>query len=541
MKWLNNQKISVKIAGSFLLIAILVADVVIYSYFNMQNISDIFKDNYYNNTLPAEYAGVANADLNRVRADVYFLLIYPDKMRETEDEINSLISDIDDQISNLEASSLSDSDISQVEEIKSAWTVYKSDLEEMVALIKSGNSQKAVEMIESNSISLVREKILNGLNAFSEQKLTVMHNQRGEVQNQVNKTIQMLCVVGAVALFVSILMGFNLNRSIVPPLESGVEMMDGLSQGNIGTRLRMTRKDEIGQLTRAMDNFADVLQQINAKTKEMSNSTSSATAEILASVSQFNASASEQSAAINQTTTIVDEVYAVTEQTSKKAQEVVEVSQAALTVGENGKQSVNAIQTGMVDIREKVQTIAQDILALSEQTQQIGEIITTVNEIADQSNLLALNATIEAAKAGEQGKGFAVVANEVSNLASQSKQATVNVKTILSDIQKATNAAVLATEQGTKGVEEGMALAQQAGSVINQLAGTLQKSAQSAQQISASTQQQNIGMEQINQAMKDIKQATIQFVSGARQSQSAAENLNAMAQNLQDSVDFFKE
>ena len=541
MKWLNNQKIGVKIAGSFLLIALLVANVVIYSYLKLQNISTIFNDNYYTNTLPAEYAGVANADLNRVRADVYFLLIYPDKMRETEDEINALFMDIDDQISNLEAGSLSDSDMDQVAEINSAWTVYKSDLEEIVVLIKAGNSQKAIEMVESSSLTQARENILNGLSQFSDQKFTIMHDQRGEVQNQVNRTIQILCGIGIAAFLISLWTGVNLNRSIVPPLERGVEMMDGLSQGNIGTRLQMTRKDEIGQLTRAMDNFADVLKQINAKTKEMSNSTSSATAEILASVSQFNASASEQSAAINQTTTIVDEVYAVTEQTSKKAQEVVEVSQAALTVGEDGKQSMNAIQTGMLDIREKVQTIAQDILALSEQTQQIGEIIATVNEIADQSNLLALNATIEAAKAGEQGKGFAVVANEVSNLASQSKQATVNVRTILNDIQKATNAAVLATEQGTKGVEEGMALAQQAGSVINQLAGTLQKSAQSAQQISASTQQQNIGMEQINQAMKDIKQATIQFVSGARQSQSAAENLNAMAQNLQDSVDFFKE
>ena len=95
--------------------------------------------------------------------------------------------------------------------------------------------------------------------------------------------------------------------------------------------------------------------------------------------------------------------------------------------------------------------IAEHILALSEQTQQIGEIIAAVNDLADQSNLLALNAAIEASRAGEQGRGFAVVAHEIRSLAEQSKAATAQVRTILSDIQRATNAAVMATEQGTKG------------------------------------------------------------------------------------------
>jgi methyl-accepting chemotaxis protein len=82
----------------------------------------------------------------------------------------------------------------------------------------------------------------------------------------------------------------------------------------------------------------------------------------------------------------------------------------------------------------QVQEIARNILALSQQTQLVGDITSTVNDLADQSNMLALNAAIEAAKAGEQGKGFAVVAAEVRNLAEQSKQATAQAQTILSEI-----------------------------------------------------------------------------------------------------------
>ncbi len=69
----------------------------------------------------------------------------------------------------------------------------------------------------------------------------------------------------------------------------------------------------------------------------------------------------------------------------------------------------------MAQIQDQVETIAQSLIQLSEQSQTIGEIITSVNDLAEQSNLLAVNAAIEAAKAGEQGKGFAVVAQEVKN------------------------------------------------------------------------------------------------------------------------------
>ena len=328
--------------------------------------------------------------------------------------------------------------------------------------------------------------------------------------------------------------------AVIGPLNVAAEYVERLSRGEIPAQITDSYNGDFNTIKLNLNNLGANTRKIATQSREATLNTRSATAEILAAVTQHTSSASEQSAAINETTTTVDEVRAASDQTAQRAGQVAKDAQNAALVSETGSQAVDAIMTGMQDIREKVQAIAQDILALSEQTQQIGDIIATVNDLADQSNMLALNATIEAARAGEQGKGFAVVAAEVRNLADQSRQATRRVRAILGDIQKATNAAVMATEQGTRGVEAGMQLTRQSGQVIDQLAGTIRSAAQAAQQIAASSHQQSLGMAQIAQAMKDINQATVQFVAGARQSQSAAENLNSMAQELQDTVQFYK-
>ena len=328
--------------------------------------------------------------------------------------------------------------------------------------------------------------------------------------------------------------------AVIGPLNVAAEYVERLSRGEIPAQITDSYNGDFNTIKLNLNNLGANTRKIATQSREATLNTRSATAEILAAVTQHTSSASEQSAAINETTTTVDEVRAASDQTAQRAGQVAKDAQNAALVSETGSQAVDAIMAGMQDIREKVQAIAQDILALSEQTQQIGDIIATVNDLADQSNMLALNATIEAARAGEQGKGFAVVAAEVRNLADQSRQATRRVRAILGDIQKATNAAVMATEQGTRGVEVGMQLTRQSGQVIDQLAGTIRSAAQAAQQIAASSHQQSLGMAQIAQAMKDINQATVQFVAGARQSQSAAENLNSMAQELQDTVQFYK-
>jgi methyl-accepting chemotaxis protein len=289
---------------------------------------------------------------------------------------------------------------------------------------------------------------------------------------------------------------------------------------------------DLQDLSKNLNSMVRGLADISGQVREGVQRIRTSTSEILAAVSQHTASACQQSAAINETATTVDEVRVASEQTAHTARAVAEQAEGSVRVSDEGTRAAETITRAMEEIRERVEAIARDILTLSRQTQQIGEITATVNDLASQSNILALNASIEAAKAGEHGRGFAVVATEVRNLAEQSKAATAQVRKILGDIQTATTAAVLATEQGTRVVVEGLELSGRAGDGIRSLAETIREASHAAQQIAASAQQQSAGMDQIAHAMKDVNESVAQFVAAARHSEQAAEDLNELSSQL---------
>jgi methyl-accepting chemotaxis protein len=263
----------------------------------------------------------------------------------------------------------------------------------------------------------------------------------------------------------------------------------------------------------------------------------SVASEIVASTSQLVSGASQSAAAVSETTTTVEEIRQTAQMATQKSRLVSENAQRAVQISQDGRKSTEDVISGMNRIRTQMEAIGESMVRLSEQGQTIGQIIATVEDLAAQSNLLAVNAAIEAAKAGEHGKGFGVVAQEVKSLAEQSRQATDRVRSILGEIQKATTAAVLATEQGGRAVEAGGQQTGGAAESIQQLAGTVAEAAQAATQIAASSQQQLVGMDQVAIAMESIKQASTQNVVSARQLESAARNLNELGQRLKQSVE----
>ena len=326
--------------------------------------------------------------------------------------------------------------------------------------------------------------------------------------------------------------------AMVGSLGQTARVAEQISDGDLTVEVKpKSDKDVLGKAFAAM---VEKLRRIIGEMQESSSILFSSAQQFVAATTQVASAAAETAAAVAETTATVEEVKQTAQLATQKAKFVSQSAQRATQVSESGRKSAADSIEAMKQIREQMESIADSIVRLSEQGQAIGEIMLSVNDLAEQSNLLAVNASIEAAKAGEQGKGFAVVAQEVRNLAEQSKQATIQVRSILNDIQKATNAAVMVTEQGSKAVEAGVKQSVQAGESVQKLGESISDAAQAATQIAASSQQQMVGMDQVALAMESIKTASTQNLASTKQTEVAAKNIQELGRKLTELVALYK-
>ena len=292
------------------------------------------------------------------------------------------------------------------------------------------------------------------------------------------------------------------------------------------------RRDELGRLNDSFKKMVETLTDQNRKIVETASSLATSISEISATSTQLASSTTQTSTSITEITSTIEELKQISQTSFEKSEEVSKQAENVLSVAEEGINATNSSKDGIEKINKEMEYIAKTTVQLGERTQNISEIISSVGSLADQTNLLSVNASIEAAKAGEYGKGFAVVAKEVKNLAEQSKEATQQITGILTEIQNASSAAVLATERGSKAVKEGLNLSEVSKNAIDELSKSIQDSADSSMQISATSREQLTGIEQVVKAIENIKDSTQQNLSASQQLEAATKDIDDMAKEL---------
>ncbi len=536
MKWFLDLTTRGKLFAGFGLMIVFLATVIATAYTGIASVQASQKRLYQQ-----EFANVMDllslrADENDTRAAMLSLMsaTTPTTQDAWRQDIKSRAREITDGIRRLLERNRNDPHL--VERVRELATIRdafdRTRDNELMPLVNAGKIEQArAILLGSQQDRYLRIRAI--ANELGDESVAEARTAVEESARNAEQSIRLFAVVGGIAMLFGLAMVMLLNRVMAVPLRAVASVARQVATGDLTVSVpNDNRADEVGDVLRAFREMVAKLRQATRELHEGVGVLASSSSEILAITTQIASGAAETVTAVSETTATVEEVKQTAQVASQKARYVSDSAQKVAQVSQTGRKSVEDAGAGMQRIQEQMESVAESIVRLSEQSQAIGEIIATVNDLAEQSNVLAVNAAIEATKAGEQGKGFGVVAQEVKSLAEQSKQATAQVRGILGDIQKATGAAVLATEQGSKAVEAGMRQTAEAGESIRLLADSIAEAVQAAAQIAASSQQQMVGMDQVALAMENIKQASTQNVAGTRQAELAAQNLHELGQKL---------
>ncbi|MCX6270900.1 MAG: methyl-accepting chemotaxis protein [Bacteroidetes bacterium] len=464
---------------------------------------------------------------------------------------------------------------SDIDSVEACLTTWRPIREEVISLSRAGEKEQAAAITKGKGAIRVAllGRLLGKVSFFATVKAGSLKEEAIAHNNSAEATMYVV-MLGIIIL--TLVIGILVTRSIVMPVTRLTTLSRSMAQGILDQQIEVKSHDEIGALaesfmilqtsmlekvTQAREiaegnlvvrvellsekdqmgmAFRTMVDRLRQQIKEIGdgiNVLATATSEITASISQLAATSSETATSVAQASATVEEVKQTAEVASYKAKEVSDNSVKSVTISKEGNRAVENTITGMNRIQQQMDLIANTVVSLSEQNQAIGEIVSTVNELAEQSNLLAVNAAIEAAKAGEQGKGFTVVAREIKNLAIRSKEATAEVNSILRDVRKQINSAVLATEEGNKVVSDGIRLTRISGESLQSLTTSFNEAVNSAIQIAASSQQQVEGMNQVAQAMENIRESTLQASASTNQTFESVKELQQLGEQLKNMID----
>ena len=352
-----------------------------------------------------------------------------------------------------------------------------------------------------------------------------------------------MIVVIAVSVVISItVVGWAVSRLVSRPIAAVSARMDEIAHGDgdLTVTLDEGRRDEIGELARAFNQFVEKIRvsvmRISGSIEELNNQ-----ARCLAEVTaETNAGASRQQMETAQLADAATEMSSTAAEVAKIAADAAGFTARAGNAVESSRETVRNATRAADTLAQKVMSAADVVKELAGHSKDIDAILEVIGGVAEQTNLLALNAAIEAARAGEHGRGFAVVADEVRQLAKNTQDSTLKIRELTENLQEGAARAEKEMDSGRSMAEQSVEQAMAAVNSLDVIGEVVERLNELIVQVSAATEQQGTVIEDVNRNAAVIAEIAAATAEGARKTSQTTQAMGALAMQLEEAVGHFR-